>query len=65
MTNHEKWKKKLAEAQNGNDLLNTIDDIEKAHTAWCRKRMASCPTQSCKECKAMWLNQEVEKEVEE
>ena len=63
MTNLEKWKKKLAEAKDGDDFMYTLelmnDDI---YEKQCYQAEGSvrCLTDNCEKCKAKWLDMEAE-----
>ena len=61
MTNLEKWKQKLAEAKDGYELLETINKMNAAHTRWCwEPATRPCKYADCEDCKAKWLDREVE-----
>ena len=60
MTNFEKWQQKLAEAKDGYELLETINEMNKAHTKWCWESYPKpCEYDSCRECNAKWFDEEV------
>ena len=67
MTNFEKWRRKLAETTDGYELLETIDEMNKAHADMCfRVEINSCDEYAdCEECKAKWLNEEANGETEQ
>ena len=56
MTNFEKWKKKLAEAKDSYELMETIKKMKTAFANICLG--SECDT-SCKECEARWLDMEI------
>lgn len=57
MTNLEKWKKKLQEAEDGSELIKTIYEMETALSCMCEIGIP-CKYDTCKECKAKWLDME-------
>lgn len=61
MTNLEKFKQKLTEAQDGYELLEAIDEIYEAHDDSCRKIDAAiCAADDCEVCFAAWFENEAE-----
>lgn len=64
MKQFQKWQGKLAEAKDGRELLETLDEMNKAHTDMCFYKKIKCVKHEgcadCDECKAKWLDMEEE-----
>ena len=60
MTNLKKWKIRIAEAEDGRELLETLDEMEKDMTLSCGCYDCMEYDADCDECKARWLDMEAE-----
>lgn len=58
MTNFEKWKKKLAEAKDGEDFMYILEQMDdEIYEKQCYPALG-CEFDNCNECKARWLDME-------
>ena len=58
MTNLKKWKIRIAEAEDGRELVETLDEMERAMALSCRCCVDD--NANCKECEVRWFNMEAE-----
>lgn len=54
----EKWQQAFSEAQNGEELLSRIREMEEAHKEFCYKKRVRCKY-LCNKCKVDWLDSEI------
>ena len=54
----DKWRQTFFEAQNGEELLSRIHEMEEAHREFCYKKRVRC-NYLCNECKTKWLDSEI------